>query len=119
MGCMNSIIAVCLFLTIRFVDGNECSFPADGLSMTVVNEKLVVESDNVSASLTIGDLASMRFTDSAAADISQVSMTSPFEVISLSGQSLGSFKSTEELKNKLPGGTYILRQGKNTIKISI
>lgn len=115
---MNTFFAICLFLTFKFVDGNECSFPADGLSMTVADEALVVKSADMSATLKMSDLASMRFTDSAESGMQPIDNSSAIEVFSLKGESLGSYVSIENIKKSIPGGTYILRQGNISIKIS-
>lgn len=114
-----NFIAICLFLSFQFVDGGECSFPADGLSMTVEGKTLVVSSTEMTATLQLSDLASMRFTDSGESAVANVEDLSEFEVFSLKGESKGSFKTVYELKKSLPGGVYILRRGDYSIKISI
>lgn len=116
---MNTFFAICLFLSFKFVDGSECSFPADGLSMTVADETLAIRSTEVSASLRISDLASMRFTNSGETGVHKVDSDVLMEVISLKGDNLGAYKSIEDIKKSLSGGTYILRQGNHSIKISI
>lgn len=116
---MNTIFTICLFLTFKFVDGNECAFPADDLSISVENQTLQLKSSEVNVTLSIKDLASMRFTDSPETGISQLDSDSALEVYSLKGESVGLFQSFYDLKKSLPTGTYIIRQGKNSIKISI
>ena len=75
----------------------------------------------MTASLAISDLASMRFTDSAETSIEGQgrALDSRFDVFALDGKSAGSYQSLSEMKKSLPSGTYIIRCGNYSIKLSI
>ena len=106
------------WLTFRMTDGSELSVAAEGLAINYADGNLLLKSTTVDQTIPSDQVKSMRFTTSTdAVDEMTDILSSEADYFDLSGIKVGRFSSSDEARNVLPSGTYIVRSNKKTIKV--
>lgn len=106
------------WLTFRMTDGSELSVAAEGLAINYADGNLLLKSTTVDQTIPSDQVKAMRFTTSTdAVDEMTDILSSEADYFDLSGIKVGRFSSSDEARNVLPSGTYIVRSNKKTIKV--
>ena len=106
------------WLTFRMTDGSELSVAAEGLAINYADGNLLLKSTTVDQIIPSDQVKAMRFTTSTdAVDEMTDILSSEADYFDLSGIKVGRFSSSDEARNVLPSGTYIVRSNKKTIKV--
>lgn len=112
------------YLVVTDVQGNSTSVVTDGLRFTISDGNLVAVNNEGNFTFTLGQLASMTFSETAtntttAVDALPVTQATTIEAYSLGGARIGCFNSMSQLKNTLAKGVYIVKQNGITKKVTI
>ena len=112
------------YLVVTDVQGNSTSVVTDGLRFTISDGNLVAVNNEGNFTFTLGQLASMAFSETAtntttAVDALPVTQATTIEAYSLGGARIGCFSSMNQLKNTLAKGVYIVKQNGTTKKVTI
>ncbi|MDE5847908.1 MAG: hypothetical protein K2H71_11225 [Muribaculaceae bacterium] len=106
------------WLTFKMTDGSEISVASEGLAINYSDGNLLLKSTTVDQTIPSDQVKSMRFTTSIdAVDEMTDILSSEADYFDLSGIKTGRFSSSDEARNALPSGTYIVRSNKKTIKV--
>ena len=106
------------WLTFRMTDGSELSVAAEGLAINYADGNLLLKSTTVDQIIPSDQVKSMRFTTSTDAVDEMIDiLSSEADYFDVSGIKVGRFSSSDEARNVLPSGTYIVRSNKRTIKV--
>lgn len=108
------------WLTFTFVDNTEMSVASDNLNIAYDSnaKKLTLTSQSVNKTLSVEELASMRFADvpTAVTDILTDNQSS-FEVYTLNGVRAGQFDDYNAMRQTLPSGIYLVKTTNKSFKI--
>ena len=112
------------YLVVTDVQGNSTSVVTNGLRFTISDGNLVAVNNEGNFTFTLGQLASMTFSETAtntttAVDALPVTQATTIEAYSLGGARIGCFNSMSQLKNTLAKGVYIVKQNGTTKKVTI
>ena len=110
------------YFSFQNADGTTVSMSVESLQITFSGDRLIAKNASEKRELSFADLSRMFFSAEAAA-ISELPAAAAGgvrkTVYSLSGVSLGSFGSLDEIKERLGSGMYIVKDNGNTTKIMV
>lgn len=109
------------YLSFETSDGEVVSVGVENLQMTFADGKLTVSAADGTKEFTVADLSRMFFATSATTAIKEISVVGdlPKAVYSLSGMFLGNYASTDDIREALGSGVYIMKDNNNTTKIMV
>ncbi len=108
------------YLTFTNHNQVEQSFQADGLTITFADGKALVSQNGQKVSLSLADLEKMYFSAEPAGVLEvRAKDNETLTVFNLAGQRVGTFKSKEDMENRLKKGLYIVKTTAKTYKIEV
>lgn len=101
------------YLTFTNTSGQIISFTVENLHLEILNDtQLHISNNDCSLSLRLIDLSSMQFTENGTTALDNVlNADAPIQVFTLTGASLGTFKSLIHAGMSLSSGTYVISNG--------
>ena len=108
------------WLIFKMTDDREISVASDNLTVNYKDGYLHFPSSPAVPSVPVGQIKSMKFTQSPAAVIDLTDVVSEnSSYYNLYGIMVGHFSSMEEAKKALPSGMYIVKTDSKTFKVSL
>ncbi len=121
-----SVVSIAVLKQVESGQTESGSIESLSLELTVEDGTLVAKNDEGKTIFTLTDLTKMYFSESDVTKestgiqtIEGESSSQPIELYTTTGISLGQYKNLEAAKSKMVPGIYIVKSGRQQIKISI
>lgn len=107
------------FLTVQKNDGTAVSFHSTGLTITFADGNLIASQGGQQTTLALTSLSKMFF--SLTSDVQNLSADAAEtgDVFDLQGRCIASKIRLKDLRNQLPKGIYIVKNGQKAVKITV
>lgn len=110
------------YLSFETQDGTIRSVSVNSLTMTFANGKLLANNGTDSYEIDAASLSRMYFSAdnlTAITDVKAGNSLGKLDVYTLSGVQIGSFNSTDALRNSVSAGVYIVKSNGKTLKVAV